>query len=238
MKSGVYIIINTIDKMVYVGSTDNFRRRRVAHFNLKTQHNNHLRDAIRKYGVQNFKWDILECCIPEKCVEREQYYLDKMLFAQEYIKSNGQDNRFIKLSYNQDPTASSTKGRKASEREKKLNSEKSLLKWQRPEYREKMIEARRGRYTEYHEKVRRPVLVYSKATGQFIAEYESVKATCRALFGRDRDSTLWHNLNRNSRHARGYACFYKTTNDYPKQIQIRKKPRTVKQKFVQSESIA
>jgi group I intron endonuclease len=32
--------------------------------------------ALLKYGYSNFSLEILEYCLPEKCVEREQHYLD------------------------------------------------------------------------------------------------------------------------------------------------------------------
>jgi len=33
-------------------------------------------NALLKYGYANFKLEILEYCDPEKCIKREQYYID------------------------------------------------------------------------------------------------------------------------------------------------------------------
>lgn len=111
MKSGVYKIINLVTDKVYIGSAVNLNNRRNFHFS-KYQHNIHLKRAIEKYGIDSFKFEVLEYCQPEFCVQREQYYLDILLFAQEYIKSNHEDRRFRELGYNINPIAGNSLGQK------------------------------------------------------------------------------------------------------------------------------
>lgn len=121
IKIGVYIITNLINGKIYIGSTtESFQLRWSTHKrSLKgNRHcNRHLQFAVNKYGVENFKFEILEECLSEFCVIREQYYLDTLLFAQEYI--NNKDKRFLELGYNINPLSSSCANRELSDIHKK-----------------------------------------------------------------------------------------------------------------------
>jgi len=78
LKSGVYSIVNRLNKKIYIGSTVNFIYRKWIHFNDPKISSPHLQNAIKKYGIENFEFTILEEIEPikEKLLEREQYYLD------------------------------------------------------------------------------------------------------------------------------------------------------------------
>ena len=77
----VYIIINLINGKKYIGSTNNFSRRKGEHLWMLTNNkhkNPHLQAAINKYNIENFVFNILEKV--ENTSElyiREQFYLDK-----------------------------------------------------------------------------------------------------------------------------------------------------------------
>ena len=61
--SGVYQIYNPINNKRYIGSSINVERRLKEHLrNLKknTHCNVHLQSAYNKYGVQNFKFEVIE----------------------------------------------------------------------------------------------------------------------------------------------------------------------------------
>jgi histidinol dehydrogenase len=81
--------------------------------------------AIRRYtekfdkiALDNFKFERIENVKDKtKLIEREQYYLDTLLYAQEYIKDK--DLRFLNLGYNINPTAGSQLGSKRGEETKK-----------------------------------------------------------------------------------------------------------------------
>lgn len=62
--------------------------------------------ALLKHGYSGFKLEILEYCAPEKCLEREQYYLD-----------------ILNPKYNVLLTAGSPQGRVHTEEARKLMSE-------------------------------------------------------------------------------------------------------------------
>ena len=78
-KSGIYMWTNNINNKRYVGSSENLRARFMQYFNI----NYLIRDnsmwicrALLKHGYENFSLTIIEYCEPEKCLEREKYYID------------------------------------------------------------------------------------------------------------------------------------------------------------------
>lgn len=125
--SGIYKIYCLLSSRIYVGSSIDIEKRIFEHFQtlrLKEHHSSILQKSYNKHGAENFKWEILEECEKENLIEREQYYLDLLFFAQEYIHNN--DKRFSELSYNICPSARNSFGVKRSEefKQKVSNSKK------------------------------------------------------------------------------------------------------------------
>lgn len=210
---GIYCIENLSSKKIYIGSSKDIRVRvESGHFRslrLNEHVNRHLQNSFNKYGEDSFIAFVLEECPLEKLIEREQFYIDFFLYSQEYIKSNGSDNRFIKYGMNLSPTASSTLGCVHTEDQKKANSERAKQLWQDTDFIakqneirteewhknrvEKMIESKEKDST-YKERlkesmknspkrnaVKKPILVYNRITGEFIKEYESGREVSRQL---------------------------------------------------------
>ena len=80
-KTGVYKITNLINNKFYVGSTSNsFYKRYHQH---KNTYKRGIRDikilysAFDKYGIDNFKFEIMHISLREECILVEQFYLDK-----------------------------------------------------------------------------------------------------------------------------------------------------------------
>lgn len=77
---GIYKITNNINNKVYIGQSSDIHRRWTTHraiaFN-ETDHsyNNPLYRAIRKYGLENFSFDILEECSVNELNEKEKYWI-------------------------------------------------------------------------------------------------------------------------------------------------------------------
>lgn len=115
--SGVYRITNLLNGKIYIGSTKNITKRFKSHL-APGSGCKLLKAAFKKYGKDNFKFEILEEVTIDKLIKREQYYLDTLLFAQEYIKNN--DLRFLELGYNICPIASSREGVKELNTEHKF----------------------------------------------------------------------------------------------------------------------
>lgn len=59
----IYKVTNTINNKIYIGQTNNFKKRKASHiwssFNKNKDYSCIFHNAIRKYGITNFKWEIL-----------------------------------------------------------------------------------------------------------------------------------------------------------------------------------
>lgn len=80
MTSGIYIITNSKDKTVYIGSTISFKKRWGQHhreLRRGAHRNSHLQHAWKKYGESVFEFDILEHLDnPEELYLAEQFWMD------------------------------------------------------------------------------------------------------------------------------------------------------------------
>lgn len=128
---GIYKFTNLTTSKIYIGSAKNLRKRFVQHISnlrLGKHHSPHFQNAWNKYGENDFIYEIIEHIeLSENLLTREQYYLDTLLFAQEYI--NKQSNKFLEIGYNINPSASNrlgTKQSKESVRKSVLNNNKVL----------------------------------------------------------------------------------------------------------------
>lgn len=83
IKTGVYAIRQLSTLKIYIGSCSSsrgFQGRFSAHLcELKQgkHHSRYLQRAWDKYGRKDFVFMIVERCFPSKCLEREQYWMDK-----------------------------------------------------------------------------------------------------------------------------------------------------------------
>lgn len=77
---GIYKITNLTNNKVYIGQSTNILKRFIAHksraFNPKnSQYESPLYRAIRKYGIDNFDFKIIEECKKENLNKKEQHYI-------------------------------------------------------------------------------------------------------------------------------------------------------------------
>ncbi len=75
--TGIYTITNLIDNKIYIGFSYNINTRFIDHkHNIKkNKHiNNHLQQAINKYGIENFEFELLEECDKEFLCSQENYW--------------------------------------------------------------------------------------------------------------------------------------------------------------------
>lgn len=109
--SGVYIITNKVNGKFYIGSGVSVFSRWLNHAS-HLKNGNHvnykLQRAYDKYGLKNFKFEILELHEPDGLNKCEQYYLDTLCKAQEYIR--GGDSFFNQKTYNIKPLVWGTTG--------------------------------------------------------------------------------------------------------------------------------
>lgn len=81
---GVYKIENTRNGKIYVGSSVNIENRRSAHLSLLARgvHKNRiLQNSYNKYGPEAFTFSVLEECLVDDLISREQYYADSLKAA-------------------------------------------------------------------------------------------------------------------------------------------------------------
>lgn len=99
--SGVYTITNMVDSKQYVGSSQDIQLRWQQHrtqLRTNSHHSHYLQRAWNKYGEDAFIFQMIEKTPPDRCVEREQYWINTLNPA-----------------YNLLPTAGSPRGYRASE---------------------------------------------------------------------------------------------------------------------------
>lgn len=78
-KSGIYLILHTLNLKGYVGSSINLFVRLNAHFSSLKQNkheNRYLQNSWNKYEKDNFEIYVVEYCNKDKLFEREQFYVN------------------------------------------------------------------------------------------------------------------------------------------------------------------
>jgi len=81
-RSGIYCFINKLNSQKYVGSSVNLSNRFIFYYS-ETNMKNRIKkskskiySSILKHGLSKFSLEILEYCEPEKCIEREKFFID------------------------------------------------------------------------------------------------------------------------------------------------------------------
>lgn len=74
---GVYEIVNLINNKRYVGSSKDLKTRRANHFSGRRS-NPHMQWAMKKYGIENFVFNVLEYVQEEDLLRVEQFYIDTL----------------------------------------------------------------------------------------------------------------------------------------------------------------
>lgn len=80
MICGIYKIENLVNHKVYIGQSKNIKLRwskekSKAFSKTSNEYNKTLSKAFRKYGIENFSFEILEECSSENLNEKEQYWI-------------------------------------------------------------------------------------------------------------------------------------------------------------------
>lgn len=94
LQSVVYKISNKTNNKVYIGKTNNIKRR-ISQYKymicFNVLHNKHLQNAINKYGINNFSFEILEEVNDNLLSEREIYWINQY---QSYDNKKGYNKTF------------------------------------------------------------------------------------------------------------------------------------------------
>ena len=76
---GIYLIKNTINDKVYIGQAQDIESRWKEHrrkYTLPKNENIILYKAFKKYGIENFTFEVIEECAIEELNERETFYIE------------------------------------------------------------------------------------------------------------------------------------------------------------------
>lgn len=144
-KSGIYKISFVNSNKIYIGSAVNLFNRCFYKHYIPLIENYHGNKKLQNYwdkldGKNNSKFEVLEFCEKEKLIEREQFYLNTLLFAKEYLNSKFEDRRFEELGLNNAPIAESSLGFKHGRESLEQISNSISALWQKEEYRDKFTE--------------------------------------------------------------------------------------------------
>lgn len=74
--TGIYKIVNKLNNKIYIGKSKNIETRIKRHKNDYKWTNTYLYYAMRKYGVENFDFEIVEECNESELNDREIYWID------------------------------------------------------------------------------------------------------------------------------------------------------------------
>jgi group I intron endonuclease len=78
MMIGIYKWTNLINNKVYIGQSINILARKAEHIKLAKNENytTNIAKAIRKYGIENFNFEIIEECSYKELNIKEEYYIN------------------------------------------------------------------------------------------------------------------------------------------------------------------
>lgn len=117
MTCGIYKIENLINGHCYIGQSINIEERWREHrksINNTEDWSRSIYQAIRKYGLENFSWEIIEECSKNELDEKETYWID-------YYNS-------YKNGYNQTMGGNETHGNSIKITKEQVEEIRSLLK--------------------------------------------------------------------------------------------------------------
>lgn len=77
--TGIYKVTNINTKEIYIGKSTDIGERWTNHIKsacgLAGVADSMFQRALKKYGIENFTWEVLEDCPKDKLTEREKYYI-------------------------------------------------------------------------------------------------------------------------------------------------------------------
>ena len=95
---GIYKFTNKINNKIYIGQSKNIENRYIRHlYDAKRGSKTMLHQAIRKYGIENFSFDIIAECAIDELNYKEKYYIEYFNSIMPYgynMQSGGQPESF------------------------------------------------------------------------------------------------------------------------------------------------
>ena len=117
---GIYKITNLLNGKFYIGQSVDIKRRFYEHKKLNREVRSNIKKAIKKYGLENFYFEVLEECSPEMLNEKEIFYI-----------------KTLKPEYNICEGGTGLKGYKLDEKTIQKIKIKNKLNWENKSFEEK-----------------------------------------------------------------------------------------------------
>jgi group I intron endonuclease len=145
----VYKSTNMVNGKCYIGQTTQTLNRRISghiHNSIKKMYKGIFSQAIRKYGIENFKWEVLqECYTREELDNTEKIFIEKNKEICYNISIGGLGSSGFK----QSPISIEKRrikllGKKRTDEQKRLQSERMKGRKQTEEQRQKNIKCHMG----------------------------------------------------------------------------------------------
>lgn len=166
-RAGVYCLKAHNSRLIYIGSTNNLARRQAVHLY-------QIRKNDRKKGcitmIEAFingdyvNFEVIEIC--DNYLEREQHWINIYKLDNSFKLVNQFD--------------ANREGGKSTQEFKEKQSEARRKLWQKPEYREKMLEKFKGTYLTA-ERLNKEVYTFNAITGRYLGKYISGKEAAKVL---------------------------------------------------------
>jgi group I intron endonuclease len=171
----IYKVTNEINNKCYIGQTINYLSRRKYQHLYKSKNKSKLvfHRAIRKYGEENFKWEVLENCdYIYQLNEMEHHYIKqyKSKLPNGYNMTDGYDNTTLGYKFTKEQKQIMSKQNSGKNNPNygngdKISGDKNPAK--RPEVRKKISEAKMGK--------KRPDVIISKSKCYLIVDIKTNK---------------------------------------------------------------
>lgn len=207
---GVYKIENLINGKKYIGKSENiqhrFRNHKSESFNPKSNaYDTAIHRAIRKYGLENFSFDVIEECETEELNAREIYWIDYyQSFGNGYNMTKGGEGTYaidIERAKNLWDDGLSIEEISIIMQHTKHTIINALTSYETYSNKESY---RRGRENA-RKKMNKPVLQYDKH-GNFIKRYNSITEAANEI--KTAHANISGALNRKQKTAGGYQWTY------------------------------
>lgn len=231
----IYMIKNTINGKVYIGRTNDLKRRRREHLtNLRNNkhYNRHLQYSFNKYGETNFKFIILEKCKDDEVGQREIDYIKKYnSFKAGYNLTAGGDGGQFGVRYSEEykqRLSESLKGIKLSEEHKKRISIAQKKLWGNEDYRKEMSKRfRKGHIGLKHSKETRHKMIASSSKRKLSKE-DVINIRLRYLKGERQCDILEDYKHIITRATMSKVCLGQTFKNIPNTIEELEKLKEAK----------
>jgi group I intron endonuclease len=205
---GIYKITNLKNNKVYVGSAVNINGRFKTHKRLlkNNKHfNNHLQYSFNKYGLDNFKYEIIEITTLEELYDKETFWINK-------FNSNNP-----KYGYNKRIVVNSNLGIKLSDETRRKLSESHLGHKRSSDTNQKIIESQYKKICQFTKK------------GEFIQVFGSLQDAAKSL-NKNYTTSITACLKKKLPSAFGFLWCYEEEKEFFKPIPLKKRGKN-KQKL-------